>query len=442
MLDALVADPSLTLWSVCTASATGAGTELCTLGEVAQWLHSFGLHHALHWTNEDLSSQPQASPSDAARWAHLARISTEAMRAAEPPEKWADDQAPLVGMLSNAPQWLASCYVPLPAPSPSQDVFRSCLPDWLMHRLNELGQSAQAIDSARRAAADLADRQPEQPPNGLSVAGLSRRGPAGRHRQQQQLARLVPEIARRLARLDALESDFAHHLEQEKLAALKELAYGAGHEINNPLANISSRAQTLLRDETDPERRRWLATINSQAFRAHEMIADLMLFAHPPTPEVRPVDCKVLIDQVIRELQPIADSQQTAIGHSVDAPLPNLQGDAVHLQVAIKSICTNSLEALGMGGQVDVQAHADCLPDGSQAVAITIRDTGPGIAADVRRHMFDPFFSGREAGRGMGFGLSKAWRIVTDHGGQIEVQSDAAIGATLIVRLPVNALHC
>ena len=71
-------------------------------------------------------------------------------------------------------------------------------------------------------------------------------------------------------------------VEHAKLDAVKELAYGASHEINNPLANISARAQALLRDEADPERRRALEAIHQQALRAHEMIADLMLFARPP----------------------------------------------------------------------------------------------------------------------------------------------------------------
>ncbi|PQO47752.1 histidine kinase dimerization/phospho-acceptor domain-containing protein, partial [Blastopirellula marina] len=68
----------------------------------------------------------------------------------------------------------------------------------------------------------------------------------------------------------------------DKLASLKRLAYGASHEINNPLANIASRAQALLVDENDPDRRHELATIYAQAMRGHEMIADLMLFARPP----------------------------------------------------------------------------------------------------------------------------------------------------------------
>src|SRR5262245_21085375 len=87
-------------------------------------------------------------------------------------------------------------------------------------------------------------------------------------------------------------AEFEARLEREKLAGLMELAYGAGHEINNPLANIAARAQTLLEDERDPERRRKLQAIHRQAMRAHEMIADLMLFARPPKLELAPADLR------------------------------------------------------------------------------------------------------------------------------------------------------
>jgi signal transduction histidine kinase len=72
-----------------------------------------------------------------------------------------------------------------------------------------------------------------------------------------------------------------------------------------------------------------------------------------------------------------------------------------------------------------------------EAAVVRIADTGPGIPAEVRPHIFDPFFSGREAGRGLGFGLSKCWRIVDEHGGTIEVEDAAEGGATFVVRLPL-----
>src|SRR5262245_35743107 len=94
-------------------------------------------------------------------------------------------------------------------------------------------------------------------------------------------------------------SDFARAVEAAKLQALYNFAYGLSHEINNPLANISARAQTLLVDEKDPERRRKLATIVQQAFKAHEMIADLMLFARPPTMRPQPTDLVKLADTIV-----------------------------------------------------------------------------------------------------------------------------------------------
>jgi len=70
---------------------------------------------------------------------------------------------------------------------------------------------------------------------------------------------------------------------------------------------------------------------------------------------------------------------------------------------------------------------------------LTIADNGPGITAEERRHIFDPFFSARQAGRGLGMGLSKCWRIVTNHGGSVEVESQPGQGATFRIRLPVEA---
>src|SRR5262252_7851680 len=109
------------------------------------------------------------------------------------------------------------------------------------------------------------------------------------------------------------ESDFAAAVESAKLRALYNFAYGLSHEINNPLANIATRAQTLLADEKDAERRRKLATIVQQAFKAHEMIADLMLFAHPPRMRPCETDLVQLVDTVIGELRDQAKEQSTRL---------------------------------------------------------------------------------------------------------------------------------
>jgi signal transduction histidine kinase len=268
--------------------------------------------------------------------------------------------------------------------------------------------------------------------------------------------------------------DFAAALESAKLQALYNFAYGLSHEINNPLANISARAQTLLVDESNPERRRKLATIVQQAFRAHEMIADLMLFARPPAMRPEEVDLSALADTIVAEMQEAAAEQGTQLIRGGDAgPLMGTV-DPNQIAVALKALIQNSLEALRQGGQIEVLStqysvpstadnyqridypqptpapnlqSAICNPQLNPSPAsnlqsairnlqLSVTDTGPGIPPEIRPHIFDPFFSGREAGRGLGLGLSKAWRIVNLHGGTIEVENAAAGGARFTIALP------
>ena len=248
------------------------------------------------------------------------------------------------------------------------------------------------------------------------------------------------KIFQRLHRLEELESRFDEALECEKIAAMKELAYGASHEINNPLANISSRAQMLLRGEQDAERRRVLATINSQAFRAHEMIADMMLFAKPPKLQRETIDWAAFVKEVFESCE---YEIPAGIRWNLTSPASDvrIEADPAQLATAIHAVWKNAIEAVGETGEISV--YADDVDTDSGDVCrrwaqLEVRDTGPGIRPEVRRHLFDPFYSGREAGRGLGFGLSKAWSIVDLHGGTIIVHSDIGGPTSITIRLPAT----
>lgn len=224
----------------------------------------------------------------------------------------------------------------------------------------------------------------------------------------------------------------ATELERAKLEALAEFAAGAGHEINNPLAVISGRAQLLLRDEQDPERRRELGIIRAQALRIHEMIADLMLFARPPLPVRKPCDLATIAVAAIEGLRPKAELLQIRMELGEAAGPCSAAVDADQIHVALRAVIDNGLNVLTAGGRIEVALRA-----ADEATAeIVVRDDGPGIPAAVREHLFDPFYSGREAGRGLGMGLAKAWRIITNHGGRIDVDSSAQRGATFTLRIP------
>lgn len=213
---------------------------------------------------------------------------------------------------------------------------------------------------------------------------------------------------------------------------MAELAAGAGHEINNPLATILICAQRLQQGLTDPEQQRLLATIGGQALRIRDMIGDLMLFARPPAPRPEAIDASAVIADVLSRFQnPL---RVAGISVKFDAPLGVLvQADPTQLRVVISELLRNSIEAQPEGGAIDVE----CRATESETAMLRISDSGSGLDDITRQHLFDPFFSGRQAGRGLGFGLCKVWRIVTQHGGRIEVAEPESGGLAITIHWPL-----
>ena len=233
---------------------------------------------------------------------------------------------------------------------------------------------------------------------------------------------------------ETVPSGASRDLTEAKLRALAEFAAGAGHEINNPIATIVGYVGQLLPGERDADRRHALSTIGAQAYRIRDMIGDLMLFARPPAPKPQALE----LVEVVREVSDkfAGELASSGIRLNVEAvpPVP-IFADPVQLRVVISSLLRNSLEAVGKDGTIAIAARP--LETGAPSQAFfSIADTGPGLSAPAREHLFDPFYSGRPAGRGLGFGLSKAWRIVTLHGGRIDVESPESGGVEFIVLWP------
>ena len=136
---------------------------------------------------------------------------------------------------------------------------------------------------------------------------------------------------------------------------MAEFAAGAGHEINNPLTVISGRAQLLLREETDPERRHALALISAQAMRVYEMIADMMLFARPPRPELQPVELVELIDELVADFLPRCTRQETAICRVGAAGTdPRSRPIPCNSTWPCGRCVRTRCEALGSGGHIEI----------------------------------------------------------------------------------------
>lgn len=219
-----------------------------------------------------------------------------------------------------------------------------------------------------------------------------------------------------------------------KLEALAEFAAGAGHEINNPIATIVGRAELLLKGETNPERRQALLTIGAQALRIRDMIGDSMLFARPPKPEPMSLNLADAVDEVLRKLDEAFRVKSLKVARQGDSTVPIL-ADPVQLRVVISNLLLNSANASVPGGSIRVACFAREL-ELRPSAELVVHDRGAGLSNVEREHLFDPFFSGRQAGRGLGFGLCKCWRIVEQHGGRIDCESSVENGTTFRVTWP------
>ncbi len=241
---------------------------------------------------------------------------------------------------------------------------------------------------------------------------------------------VLQKIARQSRDLRNLRSTFDAQLHHDKLASIKQLAYGLSHEINNPLANISTRAQQLQRDEQDASRHATLQRIVDQSYRAFEMIADLMFYANPSTPDDHIVDVAAEITTAIETFRSEADRLSIRLTTEPFTKEAKTHGDAAMIREAVGVLIRNSFEAIGCQGTVIVSIDTD-----EAHIRVCVADSGPGLSQEARKHAFDPYFSGREAGRGLGLGLCRAFRISQLHQGNLSL-SAAPAGCVATLTLP------
>lgn len=218
-----------------------------------------------------------------------------------------------------------------------------------------------------------------------------------------------------------------------KLAALGEFAGGAGHELNNPLAVIVGRAQLLLVRETDPAAARSLRTILSQAQRAHRLLRDLMYVARPPEPRARFCLPDDILRSSLRDARDDAEAREVRLVSDALEHGRRVWADPDGLRHLADSLVRNALEATPKGGQVRVSSRGD-----ATYLRWSVEDSGRGITPADGEHLFDPFYCGRQAGRGLGLGLPRAARFLGQLGGDIHYQSQPGLGSVFHVRLPLS----
>jgi signal transduction histidine kinase len=232
-------------------------------------------------------------------------------------------------------------------------------------------------------------------------------------------------------RLQALEQRFAEELANRKREAIYHFAYGLSHELNNPLANIATRAGVLAHRETAVDRRQMLETIIDNAMRGSEMLGDLMLLARPPELNPQSIDLSTWFAGFIARCKEWTTKNNLSIDASSELQTQSISFDPVAIAEAAWCLVRNAIEASSEKDSVKIR-----LGLASEFLCLTICDSGAGLSAEALQSCFDPYYSGREAGRGLGLGLAKAQLIATLHGGTLKVCNRPGGGCEATLTLP------
>jgi putative nucleotidyltransferase with HDIG domain len=218
----------------------------------------------------------------------------------------------------------------------------------------------------------------------------------------------------------------------QSLAGLAEMAAGAAHELNNPLAVISGRAQLLLASEEDETKKQMLRQIQERTEEISEIITDLMNFARPKPPEKRTATIRELIDKAIDLTQKTNALGTMETELSGDGLSATILVDVHQVTQSLSCIMTNALQAYkGENGPVWI----DCR-QGTDTVSLTIRDEGCGMDAETLARATEPFFSSRPAGRRRGMGLANAHRLLRLNNAALKLDSTPDKGTDVTVTLP------
>jgi signal transduction histidine kinase len=221
-------------------------------------------------------------------------------------------------------------------------------------------------------------------------------------------------------------------LEERKRDALSEFAAGAGHELNNPLAVVVGRAQLLLSRTDDPETARSLRIMINQAGRAHRILRDLMFVGRPPARRLRTCRPSELLRDSVRDFQEECASRGIRLSGEIDEAVPAAWSDPDALRHLADILIRNALQATPSGGKIQVGSRLQ-----DDQLFWWFSDTGRGLDPTEAAHLFDPFYCGRQAGRGLGLGLPRAARIVDMAGGKLSWSSNPGQGTVFHIHLPL-----
>ncbi len=226
----------------------------------------------------------------------------------------------------------------------------------------------------------------------------------------------------------------------DRLASLGALTAGLAHEIRNPLVSIKTLTQ-LLPDRLDDEefRNKFLSIASAEVDRISILVTELLDFARPSDPKLEMENVNIILDGMILLVSTETNKKKITITKGYDSNLPFVQIDREQIKQVFLNILLNAIDATPEKGKITVKTRSFLKPGGEPYVQVEFTDTGCGIPSDQLEEIFNPFFTTKNTGSGLGLSISN--QIVQDHKGYIDVESQLGYGSSFFINLPVNQEH-
>jgi two-component system NtrC family sensor kinase len=280
------------------------------------------------------------------------------------------------------------------------------------------------------------------------------------HEQNIQLLRQVSQFNEELTgRIEAATSELAKRNEElrllnealfdsqrqlsqsEKLAAVGQVTAAMAHQIGTPLNSISGYLQLILQDgnlqSKDQSR---LKIIESQLDRLADSVKNLLSFTRQPKPQLKSLEVNEVLEELIHLSEPWFLARNVKLTKHLSPNLLPILGDPTHLQTLFLNLITNALDAMPKGGVLTIKTRQRLSPPSSQEgrwLEIAMTDTGIGITQESKKRIFEPFFTTKKMGEGTGLGLAICEKIIKEHSGRIEIESEVGKGSTFLISLPI-----
>ena len=248
---------------------------------------------------------------------------------------------------------------------------------------------------------------------------------------------LAREVGHAMILRDITESrrSAAQTLESERFNALTLLAAGVAHEIGNPLNSLNIHLQLLERNvkklsgAARDEMQESIDVARAEINRLDSIVSQFLRAIRPTHPRLQPENVNLLVDEAVRFFAPEIKDREIVVEQELRSDLPVLQLDRDQMKQAFYNVIKNSFEAMKPGGILRIRTDMD-----STHVVISFTDTGGGISAENLSHIFEPYFTTKVSGTGLGLLIVR--RIVREHGGELSIQSDQGKGLVVMIRLP------